>query len=60
MSTTATTVDPVCGMTVDPASAAATAEHEGRTYSFCSRHCHKAFLVEPGRYVSPGHTHNPH
>jgi len=27
--------DPVCGMSVDPAQAKATAEHQGRTYYFC-------------------------
>ena len=60
MSTTATAIDPVCGMTVDPESAAATTEHEGQTYYFCSHHCHKAFLAEPGRYVGAGHTHHAH
>lgn len=60
MSTTATAIDPVCGMTVDPELAAATAEHEGQTYYFCSHHCHKAFLAEPGRYVGAGHTHHAH
>lgn len=28
--------DPVCGLRIDPDDAAATAEHEGRTYYFCS------------------------
>ena len=32
----ATHIDPVCGMTVDPAEAAATATHNGNTYYFCS------------------------
>ncbi|HEY3437288.1 MAG TPA: YHS domain-containing protein [Actinotalea sp.] len=51
MSSTLTTIDPVCGMTVDLASAAATAEHEGVTYYFCSKGCQKAFVAEPGRYL---------
>lgn len=54
MSTTATSLDPVCGMTVDHDSAAATAEHAGQTYYFCSRHCQKAFVAEPARYVPAG------
>ena len=46
-----TVTDPVCGMTIDPATAAASAEHEGRTYYFCSAHCHQSFLRDPGRYL---------
>ena len=30
------TIDPVCGMTVDPASAKHTSEHAGRHWFFCS------------------------
>ncbi|MGH2695525.1 MAG: heavy metal translocating P-type ATPase, partial [Actinomycetota bacterium] len=33
---TATVRDPVCGMTVDPSSAAGSEEHGGKTYYFCS------------------------
>ena len=36
--------DPVCGMTVDPA----TAEHRGTVY-FCSAGCAAAYDAEPGR-----------
>ncbi|HUI96727.1 MAG TPA: YHS domain-containing protein, partial [Xanthobacteraceae bacterium] len=31
--------DPVCGMTVDPTTAKHRAEHDGRTYYFCSAGC---------------------
>lgn len=31
--------DPVCGMTLRPEDAAATAQYRGRTYHFCSAHC---------------------
>ena len=31
--------DPVCGMAVDPATAAGAHAHAGTTYYFCSRHC---------------------
>jgi len=36
-------IDPVCGMQVDVANAAAHAEHEGTTFYFCSDHCRHRF-----------------
>jgi Cu+-exporting ATPase len=47
----AASVDPVCGMTVDPARAAGHAEHAGRTYLFCSGHCLGEFQRDPARYA---------
>jgi len=44
-------LDPVCGMTVKPASAAAHAEFKGTTYNFCSQHCHDRFVAEPSKYT---------
>jgi len=44
--------DPVCGMSIDPDTAAATAEHEGRTYYFCGKGCAKSFRADPGKYIS--------
>jgi Cu+-exporting ATPase len=44
-------VDPVCGMKVDPKSAAGSVEHGGTTYYFCSRHCVSAFKADPARYA---------
>ncbi|WP_093184438.1 YHS domain-containing protein [Sanguibacter gelidistatuariae] len=44
--------DPVCGMTVDPAKAAARVEHEGRTYYFCSKYCAATFSATPENYAS--------
>lgn len=44
-------LDPVCGMTVDPASSAGTVEHAGKTYYFCSKHCVEKFRADPVRYV---------
>ena len=38
-------VDPVCGMEVDPASAAATVAVDGTTYYFCSTGCRDGFLA---------------
>lgn len=43
--------DPVCGMEVDPESAAAQSEHEGATYYFCAEACKTQFDADPGRYV---------
>ena len=45
--------DPVCGMTVDPATAEHKSEHEGQTYWFCGRRCRERFEAEPARYLSP-------
>ena len=36
--------DPVCGMTVDKATALRL-EHDGRTYFFCSEHCRATFAA---------------
>lgn len=47
----ATATDPVCGMRVTPDHAAATEEHDGATYSFCSEHCRRTFLTDPSRYA---------
>jgi Cu+-exporting ATPase len=46
-------VDPVCHMTVDPATAAASYEYQGRTYYFCSPHCQQKFAADPQRYLAP-------
>ncbi len=55
-------LDPVCGMTIDPADAAGTHEHEGTSYAFCSAHCLKAFVANPERYVGEhaGHERGEH
>lgn len=44
-------IDPVCGMKVEPTTAAASRELEGTTYSFCSKGCAAAFEVDPHRYL---------
>ena len=48
-------IDPVCGMSVEPASAAAKVEHAGKSYYFCSKHCAHVFQQDPARYVSGSH-----
>lgn len=45
-------IDPVCGMTVDEASAVAAWEHEGVTYRFCSVSCMERFRADPARFLS--------
>src|SRR5712672_1251845 len=51
--------DPVCGMTVDPAKAAAHFEHRGETYFFCARGCAQKFSADPQRYLNPSPTAAP-
>jgi Cu+-exporting ATPase len=43
--------DPVCGMTVDPAHAASTAEYDRKLYHFCSRGCAEKFQRDPKKYL---------
>ena len=43
--------DPVCGMEVDPAKAAATRVVGRETYFFCSQSCLEAFDSNPSMYV---------
>jgi YHS domain-containing protein len=43
--------DPVCGMDVDPKTAAGKSEYKGQEYYFCSPGCKKAFDKEPEKYV---------
>ncbi len=45
-----TTTDPVCGMTVDPATAPAHVEFEGARYHFCSQHCADTFSLDPAKF----------
>jgi Cu+-exporting ATPase len=43
--------DLVCGMMIDPKTAAATSEYEGKTYYFCARGCKIAFDKDPQKYI---------
>ena len=45
-------IDPVCGMKVNPEKPAATAEHDGRTFYFCSKRCHAKFTADPGLFLN--------
>jgi Cu+-exporting ATPase len=46
--------DPVCGMTFPPDKAAATAQHDGKTYHFCWTGCAERFRASPDQYVILG------
>lgn len=49
----ATTVhDPVCGMTVDPATSKHRFEHHGETFHFCSAGCRTKFAADPAKYLA--------
>ena len=45
--------DPVCGMTVDPATAAGSSTFDGQTFYFCSLGCKSKFDADPRRYLQP-------
>lgn len=58
--------DPVCGMTVETATAKS-AVHDGSVYYFCSADCRDKFEAAPSSYVkapsapqSTEHQHGPH
>ncbi len=43
--------DPVCGMDVDPNTAASKSEYKGQTYYFCSPGCKRDFDKDPEKFV---------
>ncbi|MGY8710534.1 heavy metal translocating P-type ATPase [Bradyrhizobium sp. 18BD] len=50
---TATEVlDPVCGMTVDPATSKHRFEHHGESFHFCSAGCRTKFAADPAKYLA--------
>lgn len=50
--------DPVCGMTVNAASARYRARHNDDDYVFCSQHCMNNFKAEPARYLQQEASHS--
>ena len=61
--------DPVCGMSVDPATSKHRFEHQGQTFHFCSAGCRTKFAADPAKYLAPvaaagsccaGHDHHAH
>lgn len=51
----AAVVDPVCGMTVHPATAPAQTVYQGQTVYFCAPGCRRAFERHPAQYVAALH-----
>ncbi|WP_283806937.1 heavy metal translocating P-type ATPase [Bradyrhizobium sp. ORS 285] len=64
--------DPVCGMSVDPATSKHRFEYDGETFHFCSAGCRTKFAADPAKYLVPaaapveagsccgGHDHHVH
>ena len=51
--------DPVCGMTVNPATAKGGAhEFQGKVYHFCNPRCREKFAQNPRRYLTQSHGHS--
>ncbi|HEY0309758.1 MAG TPA: heavy metal translocating P-type ATPase [Luteimonas sp.] len=46
-------IDPVCGMTVDPAKTAHHHVHAGTEYHFCNPRCRDRFIADPDKYLAP-------
>ncbi|UPK35751.1 heavy metal translocating P-type ATPase [Bradyrhizobium sp. 186] len=44
--------DPVCGMTVDPATSKHRFDHHGETFHFCSAGCRTKFAADPAKYLA--------
>ena len=53
VATEAAAIDPVCGMTVQPATAAGSYEYQGKTYYFCATSCLTKFRTDPIHYLTP-------
>jgi Cu+-exporting ATPase len=46
-------IDPVCGMSVDPATARHRTTYKSQDYFFCSALCRERFEAEPEKFLSP-------
>lgn len=60
MESEGTATDPVCGMTVDRATAEYRSFRDGQTYYFCSAGCKQRFDKDPERYATPAHGSHSH
>jgi len=54
MSDKTTATDPVCGMSVDTATAEYRSFHDGKAYYFCSANCKGTFDKDPAKFASAG------
>ena len=52
-------IDPVCGMTVQPATAAGSYEYRGKKYYFCAVRCLEKFRTDPDYYLTPPEQRTP-
>jgi Cu+-exporting ATPase len=50
-----TVIDPVCGMSIDPADAVDHQDHAGTTHYFCNPGCARRFRADPERYLAARH-----
>jgi P-type Cu+ transporter len=50
--------DPVCGMTVDPATSQYRSDHQRQTYHFCSGRCRTKFIATPEHYLDKSRDQN--
>lgn len=48
---TGPTIDPVCGMRVDPTETDLVATHQEKDYYFCAEACRRAFEKNPEKYL---------
>jgi len=46
-------IDPVCGMTVDPATSRHAFSHDGHAFHFCSARCREKFAAAPATFLQP-------
>jgi P-type Cu+ transporter len=46
-------IDPVCGMTVEPATAAGSYDYQGTRYYFCNPSCLTRFKADPESFLKP-------
>src|ERR1700730_18971405 len=44
-------IDPVCGMTVDPATSQHRFDYRGKTFHFCSAGCRTKFAADPQKHL---------
>src|SRR5574342_595149 len=51
MDTTNEVIDPVCGMMIDPRTAAGTWDYKEQRYYFCNPHCLERFKADPESFL---------
>jgi Cu+-exporting ATPase len=54
-----TVIDPVCGMSVDPATTQHHATHQGEAFHFCSAGCRTKFTADPEKYLNKDRAEDP-